>query len=59
MAKNNIKKVEIYSTKTIFAYSGAFFADYVLSQFFGFLLFTFYFTIVKLNIIWITIGFIF
>ena len=58
MAKNNIKKVEIYSTKTIFAYSGAFFADYVLSQFFGFLLFTFYFTIVKLNIIWITIGFI-
>jgi len=48
-----------HSTGDILAYSNAYFADVVASQFVSFLLFTFYFTIVGLNINWITIGFIF
>jgi GPH family glycoside/pentoside/hexuronide:cation symporter len=59
MSHDNASSKEIYSTKTMLAYSAAFFADLIISQFFGFLLFTFYFTIVRINVIWITIGFIF
>ena len=59
MAIKNTKNKDIYSTKTMLAYSTAFFADVLISQFFGFLIFTFYFTIIKINVIWITIGFIF
>ena len=55
--KEKIKKE--HSTGDILAYSNAYFADVVASQFVSFLLFTFYFTIVGLNINWITIGFIF
>ncbi|TFG23835.1 MAG: MFS transporter [Promethearchaeota archaeon] len=59
MDSDQVSKEEIYSNKTTVAYSCAFFADIIISQFFGFLIFTFYFTIVRLNVIWITIGFIF
>jgi GPH family glycoside/pentoside/hexuronide:cation symporter len=59
MAIKTTTNKDVYSTKTMLAYSSAFFADILISQFFGFLIFTFYFTIIKINVIWITIGFIF
>ncbi|MBD3253733.1 MAG: MFS transporter [Candidatus Lokiarchaeota archaeon] len=52
------KVKEEHSVKEILAYSNGFFIDTVASQFFGFLIFTFYFTIVGLNINLITVGFI-
>ncbi len=52
------KTKQEHSTTDILAYSNAYFADVVASQFISFLLFTFYFTIVGLNINWITLGFI-
>jgi GPH family glycoside/pentoside/hexuronide:cation symporter len=57
----NNKKPKVdqeHSTKEILAYSNAYFADVSASQFISFLLFTFYFTIIGLNINWITLGFI-
>jgi GPH family glycoside/pentoside/hexuronide:cation symporter len=52
------KTDHVHSTKEILAYSNGYFADVLASQFISFLLFTFYFTIVGLNINWITLGFI-
>ena len=47
-----------YSTKNVLYYSGGYFADLVASQFFSFLLFTFYFTIVGLDVNLLTIAYI-
>ncbi|MGV9205243.1 MAG: MFS transporter [Promethearchaeia archaeon] len=54
MEKDN----EDFSTKTAVAYSFANFADITSSQFFSFLLFTFYFVIIGLDVNWITLAFI-
>ena len=59
MSKLKDKIKQEHSTRDILAYSNAYFADVVSSQFISFLLFTFYFTIVGLNINWITLGFVF
>jgi len=58
MSKIKNKTKEEHSTIDILAYSNAYFSDVVASQFVSFLLFTFYFTIVGLNINWIALGFI-
>ncbi|MFO8019673.1 MAG: MFS transporter [Promethearchaeia archaeon] len=58
MMKNKDKEDKEFSTKTAVAYSFANFADITASQFFSFLLFTFYFVIVGLNVNWITLAFI-
>ena len=50
--------IEKHSTKDILAYSNGFFLETVAGQFYGFLIFTFYYTIVGLNINLITLGFI-
>jgi GPH family glycoside/pentoside/hexuronide:cation symporter len=52
------KDKEEFSIKTALAYSFANFADITASQFFSFLLFTFYFVIIGLNVNWITLAFI-
>ena len=59
MAKEiNEDLVSEYSTKKATLYAFAGFSDVTLFQFFSFLIFTFYFTVVGLNVNFITIGFI-
>ncbi|MHA1756529.1 MAG: MFS transporter, partial [Promethearchaeota archaeon] len=56
---NSIKENESeYSTKTAVLYSLAGFTDVVLFQFFTFLIFTFYYAVVGLDVNLITIAFI-
>lgn len=54
------KKVseEEYSLKKAILYSFAGFTDVIFLQFFTFLIFTFYFSIVELDAVWISLGFI-
>ncbi len=54
----NSEVMDEYSTKKATLYSLAGFSDVTLFQLFSFLIFTFYFTVVGLNVNYITIGFI-
>ncbi len=56
-AKENNSEDE-YSTKKAVFYSFAGFTDVVLFQFFSFLIFTFYYAVIGLNVNFITIGFV-
>jgi GPH family glycoside/pentoside/hexuronide:cation symporter len=56
--EKNMKVRDEYSTKKATLYSLAGFSDVTMFQLFSFLIFTFYFTVVGLNVNYITIGFI-
>ncbi len=55
MSNENGSRNEEYSNKTAAAYGMAFFADITAVQMIGFLLFTFYFAVVGLDVFYITI----
>ncbi|MHA1783145.1 MAG: MFS transporter [Promethearchaeota archaeon] len=55
---NKNRKINEYTTKKAIFYSLAGFTDVVLFQFFSFLIFTFYYAVIGLNVNLITIGFI-
>jgi len=48
---------ETQSTGTTLAYSCAMFADVTASQFFAILVFTFYFVVIGINVIWLALAF--
>ena len=58
MSKERPEAEEEYSLKKAVFYSFAGFTDVTLFQFFTFLIFTFYYTVVQLNVIAITLAFI-
>jgi GPH family glycoside/pentoside/hexuronide:cation symporter len=59
MSKKNLSEDEDYSLKRAIAFSFGQFGDISAYQFFTFLIFTFYYSIQKLDVNWITIAFIF
>ena len=58
MNSENLMSESEYSTKKAVMYSFAGLADVLIFQFFTFLIFTFYFAVVRLDVIYITIAFI-
>ncbi len=58
MKDNSLNAKDDYSTKTSIFYSFAGFTDVIMLQFFTFLIFTFYYSVVGLSVNLITIAFI-